>query len=106
MATGDGCSVGRAVGVVNDPAHPVAANIRAEVVNAAHQSFIGGLHLASLIAAGIVLIAVVGVLVWLPARAVDERADDAVPLPQPEPELVESGAVVAVNSLAVALEHD
>jgi EmrB/QacA subfamily drug resistance transporter len=99
-------SVGRAVGVVNDPAHPVAANIRAEVVNAAHQSFIGGLHLASLIAAGIVLIAVVGVLVWLPARAVDERADDVVPLPQPEPELVESGAAVAVNSLAVALEHD
>ncbi len=98
-------SVGRAVGVVNDPAHPVAARIRAEVVTAAHHSFIGGLHLAALIAAAIVLIAVVGVLVWLPARAVDERADpaDAMPLVEPEPV---GAAAATVGNLAVALEHE
>ena len=78
---------------------------RAEVVSAAHHSFIGGLHLASLIAAAIVLIAVVGVLVWLPARAVDDRADHAMPLVEPEP--VESAAAAAtVGSLAVALERE
>jgi hypothetical protein len=98
-------SVGRAVGVVNDPAHPVSARIRTEVVTAAHHSFIGGLHLASLIAAAIVLIAVVGVLVWLPARAVDERAEHATPSLEPEP--VESAAAAAtVGNLAVALERE
>jgi len=98
-------SVGRAVGVVNDPAHPVGARIRAEVVSAAHHSFIGGLHLASLIAAAIVLIAVVGVLVWLPARAVDERAEQATPSLEPEP--VESAVAAAtVGNLAVVLERE
>jgi EmrB/QacA subfamily drug resistance transporter len=98
-------SVGRAVGVVNDPAHPVAARIRAEVVSAAHQSFIGGLHLASLIAAAIVLIAVVGVLVWLPSRAVDEPAERATPSLEPEP--VESAVAAAtVGNLAVVLERE
>jgi EmrB/QacA subfamily drug resistance transporter len=98
-------SVGRAVGVVNDPAHPVSARIRTEVVTAAHHSFIGGLHLASLIAAAIVLIAVVGVVVWLPARAVDERPEHATPSLEPEP--VESAAAAAtVGNLAVALDRE
>src|SRR4029079_3144304 len=46
-------SVGRAVGAVSDPAHPVSARIRNEVITAAHHSFIGGLHLASIVAAPI-----------------------------------------------------
>ena len=43
-------SVG-AVGVANDPLHPIAAGFRTQIIDAAHQSFIGGLHLASVVAA-------------------------------------------------------
>jgi L-lactate permease len=82
----------------------VTASIRTEVVNAAHHSFIGGLHLASLIAAAIVLLAVVGVLKWLPARAVDELSnDDRAASLEPGP----AGATPAtVGNLAVALERE
>ena len=73
-------SVGRAVGVVSDPAHPVAANVHAQVIAAAHQSFIGGLHLAALVAAGIVGIAIAVVVIWLPARAIDQ-GDEVVTSP-------------------------
>jgi EmrB/QacA subfamily drug resistance transporter len=97
-------SVGRAVGVVSDPARPVAASIRAEVVSAAHQSFIGGLHLASLIAAAIVLLAVVGVVIWLPARAVDEQ--DETDLQSLEPQPIGAAAATTVGNLAVALERE
>ncbi len=93
-------SVGRAVGVANDPAHPVGARLRAEIVSAAHQSFIGGLHLASVVAAGIVLIAVAGVLIWLPARAVDESEIQSAPARPVEP------VGSAVGELAVVLERD
>jgi EmrB/QacA subfamily drug resistance transporter len=96
-------SVGRAVGAVNDPAHPVSARLRTEVVTAAHHSFIGGLHLASLIAAAIVMIAVVGVLVWLPARAVDEQEESAIAAREREPV---GASAATVGSLAVALERD
>ena len=74
-------SVGRAVSVANDPA---AARFRAQIISAAHESFIGGLHLASVIAAGIVLVAVAGVVIWLPARAVVVD-DEGRPRPGEEP---------------------
>ncbi len=55
------------------------------IVAVAHDAFLSGYHLATLVAAGIVLTAAVGVFLWLPARAtapVDalvtvEPADDA-----------------------------
>jgi Na+/melibiose symporter-like transporter len=94
-------SVGRAVGVVSDPAHPVPAGIRAEVINAAHQSFIGGLHLASVVAAGIVMVAVAGVLKWLPARAVEPPEPAHLPAVDP----AQQGAA-STSELAVALERD
>jgi EmrB/QacA subfamily drug resistance transporter len=75
-------SVGRAVSVANDPS---AARFRTQIISAAHQSFIGGMHLASVIAALIVLVAVAGVLIWLPARAV---VVDAAGTPHPEEEPV------------------
>ena len=55
--------------------------MRTQIVSAAHQSFIGGLHLASIVAALIVLIAVAGVVIWLPARAIDqEQGGDTAPV--------------------------
>ncbi len=79
-------SVGRAVDVVSTPA---GARYRTQIISAAHQSFIGGLHLASIVAALIVMVAVAGVVIWLPARAIDQ---DEVPpaggrgdVPAPEP---------------------
>jgi len=98
-------SVGRAVGVVSDPAHPVPAGLRTEVINAAHQSFIGGLHLASVVAAVIVLVAVVGVLKWLPARAIELTGSDEARVPLVDPEPVAATAATTAE-LAIALEHD
>jgi EmrB/QacA subfamily drug resistance transporter len=89
-------SVGRAVGAVSDPAHPVSARIRNEVITAAHNSFIGGLHLASVVAAVIVLIAVVGVVIWLPARAVDAPDESRVPVLETEPVGASVGELAAV----------
>jgi MFS family permease len=74
-------SVGRAVSVANAPS---AARFRTQIISAAHQSFIGGLHLASVIAALIVFVAVAGVLIWLPARAIE--VVDATGTPQPDAE--------------------
>jgi EmrB/QacA subfamily drug resistance transporter len=92
-------SVGRAVASVSDPQHPVAANIHAQVVNAAHQSFIGGMHLAAFVAALIVGIAIAGVVIWLPARALPEP--ELVPEPQREP--VGAGSR---PDLAIVLDRD
>ena len=82
-------SVGRAIDVVSRPA---GAPFRAQIIAAAHQSFIGGLHLASVVAAIIVLIAAAGVLRWLPARAVDEGEDGPVFAPVSEPVVVGASA--------------
>jgi hypothetical protein len=74
-------SVGRAVSVANGPS---SARFRSQIVSAAHESFIGGMHLAAVVAAIIVLVAVAGVVIWLPARAVvvDE---EGTPHPDEEP---------------------
>ena len=89
-------SVGRAVLVAGQPA---AAPYRAQIVSAAHQSFIGGLHLAAVVAAGVVLVAVGGVLRWLPARAVDEDAAT---------DIIEEhiGAAATVGELSVVFDRD
>jgi len=94
-------SVGRAVAAVSDPQHPVAAHVRAQVVSAAHESFIGGMHLAAIVAAAIVGIAIVGVVVWLPARALPEPEPAAVPEPERD-----SVGVSSRGDLAVVLDHD
>jgi hypothetical protein len=75
-------SVGRAVSVANGPG---GGRFRTQIIAAAHESFIGGLHLASVIAAVIVLVAVAGVLIWLPARAVDVVDAQGRPHPEEEP---------------------
>jgi EmrB/QacA subfamily drug resistance transporter len=96
-------SVGRAVASVSDPQHPVAARVHAQVVAAAHESFIGGMHLAAIVAAAIVGIAIAGVVIWLPARALPEPQPSVVPSPTPDRESVGAGSR---PDLAVALDHD
>jgi EmrB/QacA subfamily drug resistance transporter len=81
-------SVGRANDVASQPA---GARFRAQILTAAHQSFISGLHLAAVVAAVIVTIAVAGVVIWLPARATDSSEDTQLPVPrsiEPEPKRV------------------
>jgi EmrB/QacA subfamily drug resistance transporter len=82
-------SVGRAIDVVSRPG---GAPYKEQIISAAHQSFIGGMHLASLVAAIIVLIAAAGVLRWLPARAIDLDEDGPVFAPVPEPVTVGASA--------------
>jgi EmrB/QacA subfamily drug resistance transporter len=71
-------SVGRALDVVS---RPPGSRYRTQILTAAHQSFIGGLHLASVVAAVVVLIAAAGVLRWLPARAADDSEDGPIYAP-------------------------
>jgi EmrB/QacA subfamily drug resistance transporter len=73
-------SVGRAVDVVSQPP---GARYRTQILAAAHQSFISGMHLAAVVAALIVLLAVAGVIAWLPARAIDRSEDALAPEPSP-----------------------
>jgi Na+/melibiose symporter-like transporter len=95
-------SVGRAVASVSDPQHPVAAQVHARVVAAAHESFIGGMHLAALVAALIVGIAIAGVVIWLPARARPEPQLSPVPSPTSDRESVGAGS----RPVAIALDHE
>ncbi len=75
-------SVGRAVDVVGSPS---GARYKTQIISAAHESFVGGLHLASVVAALIVLLAVTGVLIWLPSRAIDNSEDAQATLPEAQP---------------------
>jgi predicted MFS family arabinose efflux permease len=70
-----GNNVGQAIGIANDRRPPLSTQIAA----AAKESFVSGLHIIGVAAAAITLIAVIGVLIFLPARATDEEPlpDDA-----------------------------
>jgi EmrB/QacA subfamily drug resistance transporter len=83
-------SVGRALDVVS---RAPGSAYRSQILTAAHQSFIGGLHLASVVAACVVLVAAAGVVRWLPARATDFGEDGPVFAPAAaDPEPVTIGA--------------
>jgi Na+/melibiose symporter-like transporter len=70
-------NVGQAVGVSASPqARPFT-----HLASAAKDSFVSGLHVIGFVAAGVTLIAAIGVALFLPARAIDETAD--VPAPAP-----------------------
>ena len=64
-------NVGQAVGIAHqtDAAKPFAG----QIVNAANDSFLGGLHLVGVVGAGITFLAAIGVVLFLPARARDEE---------------------------------
>ena len=65
---------------------PAAQPFREQIVTAANDSFVSGLHIIGLLAAVITLLAAVGVAIWLPARARDDvdvvsPATDREPVP-------------------------
>ena len=62
-------NVGEAIGFSNSPAgRPFAT----QIADASKDAFVHGLHTSVLLAAGVILVAAVGVLLWLPARHRDE----------------------------------
>ena len=71
-------SVGAALGLAKNA--PAAKGIAPELIAAAKSSFVTGMHTSFLVAAGVLIIAVVGVVVWLPARAHDDERSGLVPL--------------------------
>jgi EmrB/QacA subfamily drug resistance transporter len=56
---------------------PGAQPFRAQIVGAANDSFVSGLHIIGVVAAVITLLAAVGVLIFLPARARDDAEVNA-----------------------------
>ena len=89
-------NVGQAVVVAREapPAQPFAD----QIIRAARESFVGGMHLAFTVAAGITLVAALGVARFLPSRPRDE---DAATVPAtPAPTQVSTGRV----AVAVAAE--
>ena len=58
---------------------PGAQPFRAQIVGAANDSFVSGLHIIGVVAAVITLLAAVGVLIFLPARARDDAEVNATP---------------------------
>jgi hypothetical protein len=75
-------SIGAALGVVADT--PAARPYAAQITGAAKEAFVSGFHLVLVLSVGVLLIALVCVLKWLPSRAVDvgtvpATAADVVP---------------------------
>jgi hypothetical protein len=64
-----GNNVGQAIGIARQTPPPLSAKI----AGAAKESFVSGLHIIGVAAAGITFIAVIGVLLFLPARPRDEE---------------------------------
>ena len=62
-------SVGAALGIARDV--PAAKPFASQLVDSANSSFVSGMHLAAVVSAVVILIAAVGVILWLPARARD-----------------------------------
>jgi EmrB/QacA subfamily drug resistance transporter len=52
-----------------------------QISDAAKDAFVHGLHTSTVVAAAVILIAVVGVILWLPARHRDEVVTEAEPVP-------------------------
>jgi len=82
-------NVGQAVGVAK--ASPDARPFSSQIITAAHDTFVSGLHQVGLVAAAITLIAAVGVWLFLPARARDVEAPVAELEPEPSPDPVGVG---------------
>jgi EmrB/QacA subfamily drug resistance transporter len=77
-------------------AQGVPRSLGTALISAAKSSFVDGFHLAALAAAGIAVLAAVGVFIFLPARAADAGQGQPVPQPPvPEP-------IPATNEIASA----
>jgi EmrB/QacA subfamily drug resistance transporter len=66
-------NVGQAIGVATHA--PAAAPFADRIIQAANDSFVGGLHIIGVIAAGLTFLGALGVARFLPARASEEDAD-------------------------------
>jgi Na+/melibiose symporter-like transporter len=62
-----------------------------QVVDTAKASFVSGMHTSVFVAAGATLLAAIGVLIWLPARAPDDQRPAVIPS-APAPAGVDAGA--------------
>jgi EmrB/QacA subfamily drug resistance transporter len=76
-------NVGQAIGVARNA--PGASPFANQIVDAANDSFVGGLHLVGLVAAGVTLVACLGVIRYLPARPRDEDGSAPAPVVSAEP---------------------
>jgi EmrB/QacA subfamily drug resistance transporter len=81
-------NVGHAVAVATDV--PAARQFADRIITAANDSFVSGLHLVAVVAAGITVLAAIGVAIFLPARARDDEseypsAEEPEREPEPEP---------------------
>jgi len=74
-------NVGQAVGVAENASLP--AGVADQIVGAAGESFVDGLHLVAVVAAFVILLGAAAVARWLPARARDEDAPAAPAEPEP-----------------------
>jgi EmrB/QacA subfamily drug resistance transporter len=75
-------NVGQAIGIAHQSSTP--ASLSAQIADAARDSFVGGLHIIGLAAAGVTLLAAIGVVLFLPARARDrEQLAPTPPVPAP-----------------------
>jgi EmrB/QacA subfamily drug resistance transporter len=83
-------NVGQAVGVANESR--AAKPFSAQIISAAQDTFVSGLHQVGLVAAAITLLAALGVWIFLPARARDDAS---------VPEVVEGEA--ASNAVEVGV---
>src|SRR6266508_948449 len=73
-------NVGQAIGVARQA--PAARPFSGQIIDAARDSFVSGLHIIGPVAGAITLLAAIGVARFLPARA---RDDDQRPAPADEP---------------------
>jgi len=81
-------SIGKTLGVLEvDRAKPLAPR----VLPLAREGFVAGLHLASWVAVGVLFLGMLAVILWLPARARPEGAEDVPPpaVDRAELELIE-----------------
>jgi Na+/melibiose symporter-like transporter len=60
-------SLGGALGVARD--NPAAQQHSAQIIEASREGFVNGFHITLVVAAGILAVAALGVLRWLPSRA-------------------------------------
>jgi hypothetical protein len=79
-------NVGQAISIAHQSSTP--ASLAGQIASAARASFVGGPHIIGLAAAAVTLLAAIGVVLFLPARA-----REVGELPQAPPEPAEAVAV-------------
>ena len=72
-------SIGKTLGI----AEKAPSAVRPLIESATRESFVSGMHLASIVAAGILFVAALSVVKWLPARALDDERSIMAPPGEP-----------------------